>query len=183
MSLTSFLNNFKSSKVKTKLLDGKEAEFYRIFSDVTDLKIRPSWHNALISKSGQMKKKNGILLFFKLFSGLNIWKCPYNYQMNGLNPNMIHHINASELWNAFISYICDFDNHVWFCRHLKRSKVIKLVFFCNLWPFLRRSHHSWSWESYICDIDAFHNSLAFIWGIALEFKPFFWTFSDSKSRK
>ena len=32
--------------------------------------------------------------------------------MNDLNPNMIPHINASELWNASISDICDFDNHV-----------------------------------------------------------------------
>ena len=32
--------NFKSSKDKTKLLDGKEAEFYQI-SDINDLKIRP----------------------------------------------------------------------------------------------------------------------------------------------
>ena len=29
--------------------------------------------------------------------------------MNGLNPNMIPDINASELWNAFILHISDFD--------------------------------------------------------------------------
>ena len=38
-----FLNNFKSSKERTKLLDGKEAKFYtsKHFSDINDLKIRP----------------------------------------------------------------------------------------------------------------------------------------------
>ena len=36
------LNNFKSSKDKTKLLCGKEAEFYENFSNIIDLKIRPS---------------------------------------------------------------------------------------------------------------------------------------------
>ena len=41
MSLTLFLNNFKGSKDKTKLLSGKEAEFYDNFSDIIDLKIRP----------------------------------------------------------------------------------------------------------------------------------------------
>ena len=80
-----------------------------------------SLHNALISKTDQNTEQ--IWNFFKLRSGLTIWKCPYKYkyQMNGLAPNIIHHINASELWNAFLSNICDFDNHVWFCRHLKRS--------------------------------------------------------------
>ena len=41
MSLTLFLNNFKSSNDKTKLLDEKEADFYDNFSDINDLKIRP----------------------------------------------------------------------------------------------------------------------------------------------
>ena len=41
MCLTLFLNNFKSSKDKTKLLGGKEAEFYENFSDIIDLKIQP----------------------------------------------------------------------------------------------------------------------------------------------
>ena len=41
MSLTLFLNNFKSSEDITKLLDGKEAEFYKYVSDIDDLKIRP----------------------------------------------------------------------------------------------------------------------------------------------
>ena len=34
-----FFNNFKSSKARTKLLDGKEAEFYDNFSDINDVKI------------------------------------------------------------------------------------------------------------------------------------------------
>ena len=58
-----------------------------------------------------------------------IWKYPYNYQMNGLNPYRTPHINTSELWNAFISSDSDFDDHVWFCFHLKRSKVIKMEIF------------------------------------------------------
>ena len=41
MCLTLFLNNSKSSKDKTKLLNGKEAEFYKIFYDINDLKVRP----------------------------------------------------------------------------------------------------------------------------------------------
>ena len=36
-----FLNNFKSSNDRNKSLDGKEAEFYKDFSDINDLKIRP----------------------------------------------------------------------------------------------------------------------------------------------
>ena len=36
-----FSNNFKSSEDRTKLLDGKEAEFYNNFSDINDLKISP----------------------------------------------------------------------------------------------------------------------------------------------
>ena len=40
MSLTLYLNNFKSSRDKPKLLGGKEAEFYDTFSDI-DLKIQP----------------------------------------------------------------------------------------------------------------------------------------------
>ena len=126
------------------------------------------------------------MTFFKLFSGLTIWKCSYNYQMNGLNPKMIPHINASEERNAFILHDCDFDNHVWCGRHLKRSKVIKWQFFCDLWPFLRPSHHSWSWKSYICDINVFYNSLALLWGIMLGFRPFIlaiiWTFSGTYER-
>ena len=39
MCLTLFLNSFKSSKDKTKLLGGKEAEFYKNCSDIIDLKI------------------------------------------------------------------------------------------------------------------------------------------------
>ena len=35
-----FLNDLKSSNDRTKLLDGKEAEFYDNFSDINDLKIR-----------------------------------------------------------------------------------------------------------------------------------------------
>ena len=35
-------NNFTSSKDRTKSLDGKEAEFYKDFSDINDLKIRQS---------------------------------------------------------------------------------------------------------------------------------------------
>ena len=35
-----FFNNFKSSNDRTKSLDGKEAEFYKNFSDINDLKIR-----------------------------------------------------------------------------------------------------------------------------------------------
>ena len=38
---TCFSNNFKSSTDRTKLLDGKEAEFYDNFSDINDLKIQP----------------------------------------------------------------------------------------------------------------------------------------------
>ena len=68
MCLILFLNNFKSSKDKTKLLDGKEAEFYKNFSDINDLKIRP--HNALISKSGQNAETSGIWLFSKQFRDL-----------------------------------------------------------------------------------------------------------------
>ena len=34
-----FFNNFKSSKARTKLLNGIEAEFYENFSDINDLKI------------------------------------------------------------------------------------------------------------------------------------------------
>ena len=41
MSLTSFCNNVKSSNVRNKLLNGKEADFYGVYLDVTDLKIRP----------------------------------------------------------------------------------------------------------------------------------------------
>ena len=41
MCLTLFLNNFKSSKGKTKLLGEKEAEFYDNFSDIIDLKMQP----------------------------------------------------------------------------------------------------------------------------------------------
>ena len=36
-----FLNNFKSSKDRTKLLDGKGAEFHKNCFDINDLKIRP----------------------------------------------------------------------------------------------------------------------------------------------
>ena len=39
--------------------------------------------------------------------------------MNGLNPNMI---NASELWYAIISHVCDFNNHVLYDYHLKTVK-------------------------------------------------------------
>ena len=39
--LVLFFNNFKSSRDKTKLLGGKEAESYKIFSDIIDLKIQP----------------------------------------------------------------------------------------------------------------------------------------------
>ena len=38
---TCFSNNFKSSTDRTKLLDGKEAEFYENFSDINELKIQP----------------------------------------------------------------------------------------------------------------------------------------------
>ena len=41
MSLTLCLNNFKSNQDKTKLLGGKEAEFYKNCSDIIDLKFQP----------------------------------------------------------------------------------------------------------------------------------------------
>ena len=66
-----FLHNFKSSKDRTKLLDGKEAEFYKIFSDTNYLKIQPLVTTP-ISKSGQNAEKSGMWLFFKLFSVLTI---------------------------------------------------------------------------------------------------------------
>ena len=65
----------------------------------------------LINKSGQNEEKSGKWLFSNYFQDL--------LSENGLKPNMIPHINVSEVWNAFITHICDFDNHVWFCRHLK----------------------------------------------------------------
>ena len=93
---------------------------------------------------------------------------PVNYEMH--------------LYHIFLILIIMFDVAViW-----KGQRSLKWWFFCNLWPFLRRSHHSWSSKSYIFDIHAFHNSLASIWGVMLGFRPFLlviiWTFSDSKSR-
>ena len=41
MYLTLFYNNLKSSKDRTKLLNGKEAEFYENFSRINYLTIRP----------------------------------------------------------------------------------------------------------------------------------------------
>ena len=109
MSLTSFFNNFKSSKDRNILLDGKEAEFYGIYLDVTDLKIRPMRATVttqhLVSKSGQNAEKPGIWLIFKPFSRLTIRKCPYDHQINGLNPNTIPHSNASKLLNTFKSHL------------------------------------------------------------------------------
>ena len=63
MCLTLFLNNFKSSKDRTKLLDGKEAEFVMFF--INNLKIRPS-----ISKSGQNVERSGIWLISNYFCDL-----------------------------------------------------------------------------------------------------------------
>ena len=71
-----------------------------------------SVHNALISKSGQNAKKSGIWLFSNYFWYSLSGNVHIITKMNCLNPNMTPHINASELWNAFISDICDFDNHV-----------------------------------------------------------------------
>ena len=87
------------------------------------------------------------------------------------------------LYNIFMMLIIMFD----FAIIWKGQRSSKWSFFCNLWPFLRPFHHSWSWKSHICDINAFHNSLAFIRGIMLGVRPFLlvilWTFSDTKSRK
>ena len=44
-------------KDRTKLLDGKEAEFLKNFFDINDLEIQPL---ALISKSGQNAETSGI---------------------------------------------------------------------------------------------------------------------------
>ena len=86
-----------------------------------------SLHNVLISKSGQ--ERLGKWLFSNYFRDLVSENIPIITKLNGLTPKMIPHINASELWNASISDICDFDNDVWLCHHLKRSKVTKMVVF------------------------------------------------------
>ena len=94
-------NNFKSSKDRTKSLDGKEAEFYENVSDINDLKIRP--YNPLISKNGQNAEKSGIWLLSNYFRDLLSENVHIITKRNGLNPNVIPHINAGELWNASIS--------------------------------------------------------------------------------
>ena len=96
-----FLITLKVVKLELSYWMEKKQNFMRIFP-ISMIWKSDHWslHNALISKSGQNAEKSGMWLFFKLFSVLTIWKCPYNYQMNDLNPNMIPHINASELWNA-----------------------------------------------------------------------------------
>ena len=68
MCLALFLNN-KSSKDRTKLLDGKEAEFYDNFSDINDLNIRPLVTH-LISKCGQNAERSEIWLFHTIFRDL-----------------------------------------------------------------------------------------------------------------
>ena len=45
-----------------------------------------SLHNALISNCRQNARKIRKMAFFKLFSGLIIWKYPYNYQNEWPNP-------------------------------------------------------------------------------------------------
>ena len=91
--------------------------------------------------------------------------------------------HGMHLYQTFVISIIMFD----FAVIWKGQRSSKWEFFCDLWPFLRRSHHSLSSKSYIFYIHAFQNSLASIWGVMLGFRPFLlviiWTFSDSKSRK
>ena len=61
-----------------------------------------SLHNVLISKSGQNAERLGKWLFSNYFRDLVSENIPIITKLNGLTPKMIPHINASELWNAFI---------------------------------------------------------------------------------
>ena len=91
-----------------------------------------SLHNALISKTGRNAEKSGMWLFSNNFRDLLSENVHIITKRNGLTPNMIHLINASELWNAFISHIWDFHDHEWWDCLKKRSNLTeKLPFW---WP-------------------------------------------------
>ena len=65
LTVPKFSNKIKSCKDSTKLLDGKQAEFYGNFSDINF--NQQSLHSTLISKSGQNADKSGIWLFSNFF--------------------------------------------------------------------------------------------------------------------
>ena len=64
-----------------------------------------SLHHVFISKSGQNAKQSGISLFSNYICGLLSENVHITAKMNGLNPNVIPHMNAIELWNAYLSHM------------------------------------------------------------------------------
>ena len=107
MSLTSFfLITSKVVKLEPSYWMEKKQNVMRIFA-ISMIWKSDHWsvNNALISKSGQNAEKSGILLFSNYFRDLLSENVHIMTKRNGLNPNAIPHINASELWNASISHM------------------------------------------------------------------------------
>ena len=120
-----------------------------------------SLHNVLNGKSGQNAEKSGIWVF----SVLTIWKCPYNYEMNGLKPNIIPHMNAMPVnYGMQLCQICrilmTMSNGI-----VSKKGYRKITILMTFDLFKWRPHQTLLSKSQICEINAFHNSLVLIWGI------------------
>ena len=60
MSLTSFLKNFKNSRDRTTLLDGKEAELYNNFPDINYLNIQQLGRCAMDNNNNDADKEDSV---------------------------------------------------------------------------------------------------------------------------
>ena len=115
---------WRSFEDRTKLLEGKEAEFYKNVSDINDLKIRQlvTLHNALMSKSGQNAEKSGLWLW--LFS---------NYFRDLLSewPKPQH---DTPYWRQWIME-CIYITCLWYwslCPSFEKVKGHENICFCKL---------------------------------------------------
>ena len=131
-----FLITLKVVKIEPNYWVEKKQNFIRIFQ-ISMIWKSDQWslHNTLISKSGQNAERSGKWPFSNNFWDLVSENVHIITKRNGLTPNMIPLINASELWNAFISHIWDFHDHEWWNGLKKGQRLQKNDHFDDLWPF------------------------------------------------